>query len=65
MKNKPQVEMKSYRATVTLQYEAPSKELAPKRAKEAFGDTPGVKIKIQDGYLAWTTVKVPGAPTQG
>jgi hypothetical protein len=52
--------MRKYKATISLEFEAPSRELALKRAREAF-EGKDVKIKLQEASLAWLTL--PDAPT--
>jgi len=60
MKNKEKVEMKKYKAIVSVTFDAPSRELARKRAQEVF---PGenVSIRLQEQVLGWLTL--PDAPT--
>lgn len=57
MKNKEKVEMKKFRVQLTLEYDAPSREVAAARAKEQFGVTsPDVKVRVQEGFLSWMTI---------
>ena len=61
MKNKEsKVAMRKYKATVSIEFDAPNREDALKRAREVF-EGKDVKIKLQEASLAWLTL--PDAPT--
>ena len=54
MANK-KAEMKTYKATISLEFDAPSRDLARERAKEAFAGK-DVKIRLQEQVLGWLTL---------
>jgi hypothetical protein len=47
--------MKKYKATISIEFDAPDRETARKRAAEAF-EGKDVKIRLQEGLLGWLTV---------
>ena len=46
---------KRYRAVVTVEFEAPDRATAIKKAKEQF-DAPNSKIRVQESLLGWMTL---------
>jgi hypothetical protein len=58
---KPSSPPKTFRALVTVEFTAPDRATAIKRAKEMF-DTPNSKVRVQEASVAWLTL--PDAPTQ-
>jgi hypothetical protein len=48
-------ESKRYRAVVTVEFEAASREAAVAHAKELI-DRPDAKVRIQESTVAWLTV---------
>ncbi len=62
MANKEKVELKQYRAVITIPFAAPDRETAQKRAREQYGNSPDIKIKIQEQTVAWLTLP-DAAPT--
>jgi hypothetical protein len=61
MANKEKVEMKKFRAQITVEFDAPSREVAIARAKELY-DTPTSKVRVQEQTVAWLTLP-DAAPT--
>jgi hypothetical protein len=61
MNNKATPEMKQYRATITVLFDAPDRETAVKRAKELY-DTPNSKVRVAEATVAWLTLP-DSAPT--
>ena len=53
--------LKQYRAVITIPFAAPDRETAQKRAREEYGDSPDIKIKIQEQTVAWLTLPDPPA----
>jgi hypothetical protein len=61
VKNKEsKVAMRKNKATVSIEFDAPNREDALRRAHEVF-EGKDVKIKLQEASLAWLTL--PDAPT--
>jgi hypothetical protein len=62
MKNKTTTPtMKKFRAQITVEFDAPSREVALARAKELY-DTPTSKVRVQEAVVGWSTL--PDAPAQ-
>ena len=61
MNNKAKSEMKQYRATITVLFDAPDRATAIARAKELY-DTPNSKVRVAEASLAWLTLP-DAAPT--
>jgi len=60
MTNKAEPEMKQYRATITVLFDAPDRSTAIARAKELY-DTPNSTVRVAEATVAWLTL--PDAPT--
>ena len=52
--------MKRYRAVITIEFEAPSREVALARAKEQFASEQST-VKVQEATTAWLTLATPSA----
>ncbi len=61
MKNKSVAQSKTFRALVTVEFSAPDRATAVKRAKEMF-DTPNSTVRVQEATVAWLTLP-DAAPT--
>lgn len=61
MKDKVTPKVNQYKATVSIEFTAPDRATALKRAREVF-DGKDVKIRLQEGVLGWLTL--PDAPAQ-
>jgi hypothetical protein len=61
MTTKAKSEMKQYKATISVTFDAPDRETAAKRARETF-DGPNVKIRLQEAVVGWLTL--PETPAQ-
>jgi hypothetical protein len=55
MNNKAKPEMKQYRATITVLFDAPDRATAVARAKELY-DTPNSKVRVAEAAVAWLTI---------
>jgi hypothetical protein len=61
MKNKATTPtMKKFRAQITVEFDAPSREVALATAKELY-DTPNSKVRVQEAVVGWLSVR--DAPT--
>jgi hypothetical protein len=61
VKNKAKPEMKQYRAVITVEFDAPSREVAVARAKELYASE-HTKVRVQEASVAWLTLP-DAAPT--
>jgi hypothetical protein len=52
----PSAPSKRYRAVVTVEFEAPDRATAIKKAKEQFSDSPQAKIRVQESLMGWMTL---------
>jgi hypothetical protein len=55
--------MQTFRAQISITFDAPDWATAQKRAKEMFGDSPNTAIRLQQQSVAWTTIPDSTAPT--
>ncbi len=62
MKTETPPTMKKYRAQVSIEFEAPNREDAMRRAREVF-DGKNVTIKLHEASIAWVSVPSTDAPT--
>jgi hypothetical protein len=53
-------EVKRYRAQITVEFEAPSREAALAKAKVLI-DNPDAKVKVQEAATSWLTFESPNA----
>jgi hypothetical protein len=60
VKQKKAEAMKRYRAVITIEFEAPSREVAMARAKEQFASEHST-VKVQEATTAWLTLVTPSA----